>query len=89
MREVAGGKTPGDPTIIAGWAKSYLAEHAVRNRRSTTSDVEWTIGYVVEAIGDVKLTKLRPADIRRVHERHHAVYLRPVPLPGQTYILVR
>ena len=56
----------------------------MRNRRSTTSDVEWTIGYVVEAIGDVKLTKLRPADIRRVHERHHAVYLRPVPLSGQT-----
>lgn len=68
MREVAGGKTPGDPTTVAGWSKTYLAEHALRNRNSTTRNVIWAIGYVVEAIGDVKLAKLRPADFRRVHE---------------------
>lgn len=30
--------------------------------------VNWAIDYVVDAIGDVKLAKLRPADFRRVHE---------------------
>ncbi|MDN5821357.1 MAG: hypothetical protein L0H39_07705, partial [Brachybacterium sp.] len=68
MREVAAGKTPGDPITVAGWSKTYLAEHALRHRRSTTSNVEWAMGYIVEVIGDVKLAKLRPADIRRVHE---------------------
>lgn len=68
MREVAGGKTPADPTTVAGWSTTYLAEHALRNRNSTTKSVNWAISYIVEAIGDVKLAKLRPADFRRVHE---------------------